>query len=158
MDERWKQIDRDEPIPAHIKEKMEECRRKRMILPDEEYGAPLKSQADIKDDDEEETEKENLPDGWTRGSFGILEPTRGFVARPEEIDLVICPCTGFDENLNRLGMGGGFYDRFLPLCKNAKIIAVAYEAQKIPRVRTNAFDVPMDAVVTESNIYKAAGK
>ncbi len=37
MDERWKQIDRDEPIPAHIKEKMEECRRKRMILPDEEY-------------------------------------------------------------------------------------------------------------------------
>ncbi len=37
MDERWKQIDRDEPIPAHIKEKMEECRRKQMILPDEEY-------------------------------------------------------------------------------------------------------------------------
>lgn len=37
MDEHWKQIDRDEPIPAHIKEKMEECRRKRMILPDEEY-------------------------------------------------------------------------------------------------------------------------
>lgn len=37
MDERWKQIDRDEPIPEHIKEKMEACRRKRMILPDEEY-------------------------------------------------------------------------------------------------------------------------
>ncbi|MBE6128602.1 MAG: type I methionyl aminopeptidase [Erysipelotrichaceae bacterium] len=37
MDERWKQIDRDEPIPSHILERMAECRKRRMILPDEEY-------------------------------------------------------------------------------------------------------------------------
>ena len=129
------------------------------ILPDEEYGAPLKSAVDIHDDAEDEhaseSDDDGIPEGWTKGSFGILEPTKGFVARPEEIDLVICPCTGFDENLNRLGMGGGFYDRFLPLCKNAKVIAVAYEAQKIARVRTHEHDVPMDAVVTEKTIYRS---
>lgn len=129
------------------------------ILPDAEYGAPLKSAVDIRDDDEDENDSEadddGIPEGWVKGSFGILEPTKGFVARPEEIDLIICPCTGFDENMNRLGMGGGFYDRFLPLCKTAKVIAVAYEAQKIARVRTNEHDVPMDAVVTEKTIYRS---
>lgn len=143
------------------------------ILPDEEYGAPLKSQTDIMeeeeklraheealaaagdDDDDDDEDEDDIPEGWRIGSFGIMEPTKGFVARPEEIDLVICPCTGFDENMNRLGMGGGFYDRFLPLCKNAKVIAVAYEAQKIARVRTHEHDVPMDAVVTEETIYRS---
>ena len=102
-------------------------------------------------DDEDE-----IPDGWRIGAYGILEPTKGFIARPEEIDLIICPCTGFDENLNRLGMGGGFYDRFLPQCKNAKKIAIAFEAQKIPRVRVNPHDIPMDAVVTEETIYRGS--
>ena len=136
------------------------------ILPDAEYGAQLRNTADIIEEahnEEEERAKENqrdkeeddeIPDGWRIGSYGILEPTKGFIARPEEIDLVICPCTGFDENMNRLGMGGGFYDRFLPLCKNAKKIAIAYEAQKIHRVRVNPHDIPMDAVVTEERVYR----
>ena len=137
------------------------------ILPDAEYGAPLKSQTEMMEeeeklraheeslsaDDDDDEDEDDLPEGWRIGSFGIMEPVKGFVARPEEIDLVICPCTGFDEKLNRLGMGGGYYDRFLPLCKNAKKIAVAFEAQKIERVRTNEFDVLMDAIVTEDGIY-----
>lgn len=94
-------------------------------------------------------EEEELPEGWRRGAFGILEPIKGFVVRPEEIDLVICPCSGFDEDGNRLGMGGGYYDRFLPQCKNAVKIAVAFEAQKLPHVHTEAFDVKMDAIITE---------
>ena len=111
---------------------------------------------DSRKDDERKNrnEEDEIPDGWRVGSYGILEPTKGFIARPEEIDLVICPCTGFDENLNRLGMGGGFYDRFLPLCKNAKKIAIAFEAQKIPRVRVNPHDIPMDAIVTEEKVYR----
>ena len=136
------------------------------ILPDAEYGAQLRNTADIieeahneeeeraREDQREKEEDDEIPDGWRIGSYGILEPTKGFIARPEEIDLVICPCTGFDENMNRLGMGGGFYDRFLPLCKNAKKIAIAFEAQKINRVRVNPHDIPMDAVVTEERVCR----
>jgi 5-formyltetrahydrofolate cyclo-ligase len=72
---------------------------------------------------------------------------------PEEIDLVLVPCVAFDKNRNRLGHGAGYYDRYLPLCTRAKCIAVAFEAQRLPRVVTDAHDRRMDAVVTEKKIY-----
>lgn len=161
----------DEDNPKAFAYPLCEGEEMKAILPDAEYGAPLKSQTELMeeeeklraheealasmdaDDDDDDDNEETIPEGWRIGSFGIMEPVKGFVARPEEIDLVICPCTGFDEKLNRLGMGGGYYDRFLPLCKNAKKIAVAFEAQKIERVRINEYDVPMDAIVTEDKIY-----
>ena len=72
---------------------------------------------------------------------------------PEEIDLVVCPCSGFDEDRNRLGMGGGFYDRYLPKCEKAAKIAVAFEAQKIPEVPMDEWDIPVEAVFTERARY-----
>ena len=46
-------------------------------------------------------------------------------------------------------MGAGYYDRFLPQCRNADKILIAFEAQRLDRVCTEDSDVPMDAVITE---------
>ena len=87
---------------------------------------------------------------WKKGSFGIPapDPDRGRVIPPEEIDYVICPCTAFDDENRRLGMGGGYYDRFLPLCKNAVITAAAFEIQRAASVPSDDLDQPVNKVFT----------
>ncbi len=93
---------------------------------------------------------------WLSGSFGIPEPdpTRSEPVAPEEIDLVICPCVSFDAEGNRLGMGGGYYDRYLPACRNACVIAAAFETQRADAVPVQPWDRPMDAVLTEDAEYR----
>lgn len=92
---------------------------------------------------------------WERGAFGIYEPPAeaSDVIAPEDIDLVICPCTSFDSACVRLGMGGGYYDRFLPGCKNAFVAAVAFEAQRADSIPAQPWDWPMDAIFTEKTVY-----
>lgn len=92
---------------------------------------------------------------WQKGVLGIQEPMmeRSTEVQPEEIDLVLCPCTAFDESCNRLGMGAGYYDRFLPQCKNATIAAVAFEVQKSLNVITEPHDQKMEKVFTDSSTY-----
>ncbi len=96
-------------------------------------------------------------DSWKDGYCGIREPVRekSVEIRPEEIDLVICPCTVFDEAGGRMGMGAGFYDRYLPRCTNAHIVAVAFEAQKTDCVPMEPWDRPMELVFTEKAVYNA---
>ena len=110
----------------------------------------------------------SLPDGimearvprsaedWTVGRYGLREPdpARSALVSPEEIDLVIVPCVAFDESGRRLGHGAGYYDRYLPQCRNARFAAAAFEAQKQPRVCTDGLDVAMDIAVTEDRIYR----
>lgn len=95
-------------------------------------------------------------DAWAQGSFGIWEPVpeRSDLVMPEEIDLVVCPCTAFDEQGNRMGMGGGYYDRYLPKCVHARILAVAFECQKAARIPAAVWDKPMELVVTEKAVYR----
>lgn len=92
-----------------------------------------------------------VPGAWKTGAFGIKEPdpVRSEYVPQEEIDLVLCPCAGFDGNGNRVGMGAGYYDRYLPQCKKAAIYAVAFEAQRLEQVYTDEHDRPMDGVITE---------
>ncbi len=96
-------------------------------------------------------------DAWVDGYYGIQEPDRdkSDLIPPEEIDLVVCPCTVFDERCNRMGMGAGFYDRYLTKCVNAAVISVAFECQKADEVPTDAWDQPMEAAVTEKRVYRA---
>ena len=73
------------------------------------------------------------------------------------------PLVGFDEAGYRLGMGGGFYDASLAYLRRRKtwrkpyLVGVGYECQRIARVPRDPWDVPLDAVLTESRVYRCAG-
>lgn len=87
--------------------------------------------------------------------FGIPEPVSAVECEAEKLDIVILPLTGFDAAKNRLGMGGGFYDRtFAFRKKSAKplLIGVAHACQQLENVPVEAWDVPLDFVVTDSGI------
>ena len=96
-----------------------------------------------------------VPGAWKTGAYGIREPVREVSdeVRPEEIDLVVCPGTGFDPACNRMGMGGGYYDRYLPRCVNARIVMAAFEVQKVPVLPADPWDQPVEQVFTEAAVY-----
>ena len=86
--------------------------------------------------------------------FGIPEPLRSKKIIPSTL---IIPLLAFDINLNRLGYGGGFYDRFLNKIERSKKIlkiGLALSCQKINKVPTNKFDKKMNYIFTESKVYK----
>lgn len=91
-----------------------------------------------------------------KNRFGILEPaSKTQAADAASFDWVLIPLLGFDAAGNRLGHGAGFYDRFFednPDCQ-AKRIGVAFECQRIDHIPSNAWDVPLEAIVTEKGVY-----
>lgn len=97
-----------------------------------------------------------VPGAWRPGAFGIREPVREASVEipPEDIDLVVCPGTAFDPACNRMGMGGGYYDRYLPRCVNAHVVMVAFEVQKVPALPVDLWDQPVEAVFTEERVYR----
>ena len=104
--------------------------------------------------------KAMLPGSWETGAFGIPEPSEedSKTVPGEEIDLVVCPCSAFDDRGTRLGMGAGYYDRFLPECPGAVLAAAAFEAQHFPSLPVSPLDIPMDLAVTEENLYLFPGR
>ncbi len=98
------------------------------------------------------------PDDLAPGAWGIPEPRPGCVrpVDPGELDLVVVPGVAFDARGNRLGYGGGFYDRFLPRTRpGAVYIAPAFEVQLVEDVFPGPHDVPVHIVVTEKRIITA---
>ena len=94
-------------------------------------------------------------DGWAVGQYGIRAPVpeRSALLQPEQLDLVLVPCTAFDAGCYRVGMGKGYYDRYLPYCTRAVKIGIALEVQSVPRAAVDAHDQRLDAFVTERGIY-----
>ena len=97
---------------------------------------------------------------WTKNSslkinnFGIPEPIKKKKIIPSTL---IIPIVAFDINLNRLGYGGGFYDRFInKIEKKKKLlkIGLALSCQKINKVQINKFDKKMNYIFTENKVYK----
>ena len=90
------------------------------------------------------------------GAWEIREPklTNGEVT-PSEIDLIIVPGSGFDLQGNRLGYGGGFYDRvFMLLNPLTPRVALSFECQVIDQVPVDKHDVKMTMLITENEVYK----
>lgn len=89
------------------------------------------------------------------GVYGIKapDPECSRLVDPAEIDVVLLPCVAFDRERNRLGHGAGYYDRYLPRCNRAKLICVAFEAQRLERVTVDEHDRKMDMVITERAGY-----
>ncbi len=85
-----------------------------------------------------------------RDRYGIRTPQEGAeVIAPEDIDVVLTPGQGFTAHGERLGRGGGFYDRFLPKCTKAVPMAIAYEVQVVPELPVNTYDVKVRYLCTE---------
>ena len=71
-------------------------------------------------------------------------------ASAEDINVVICPVVAFDKNRNRLGYGGGYYDRYLSrLSDDALKIGVAFACQEVDAIPTEEHDISLDYIVTE---------
>jgi len=87
-------------------------------------------------------------------NFGIPEPLK---LKKDTPSILIVPIVAFDDKLNRLGYGGGFYDRFISKSEKKKKIlkiGLALNCQKINKVPTDRFDKKMNYIFTENRIYK----
>ena len=86
--------------------------------------------------------------------YGIPEPETKNIVYP---DVLLIPLLAFDKNLNRLGYGGGYYDRLIKkLSKKKNIIKIglAFSVQEIDKVPINMYDQKLDYIVTNKNIIK----
>jgi len=89
-----------------------------------------------------------------KGAFGLLEPDASMpVLHPCEIDLSLVPCVSCDRMGNRLGQGGGYYDRYLSMCQSLAV-ALCRDVLISAELPTEEHDVPMDIVGTESALYR----
>ena len=86
--------------------------------------------------------------------YGIAEPTLGKKIYP---DIIFVPLVAYDDDLNRLGYGGGFYDRYLEkVSKIKKIfkIGLGFSYQEIKKIPINKYDKKLDLIITEKKIIQ----
>lgn len=95
-------------------------------------------------------------DRLLRNRFGIPEPrTLSGTARPWQLDLVLLPLVAFDDRGNRLGMGGGYYDRTFDLSRQVRwprrpvLCGLAHRLQRVDYLAGNPWDVPLRRVFTD---------
>ena len=91
-----------------------------------------------------------------RNQFGIWEPVFGADISPRKLDVVLTPLVAFDEKMNRIGMGGGYFDRCFSFLQSnrqwfrPKLVGLAFECQKVEKIGTNPWDIRLYRVFTES--------
>ena len=95
----------------------------------------------------------NLNDPLYVNKYGIPEPKSKIKVIPS---ILLIPMVAYDKRLNRLGYGGGYYDRFLKKYekKNILKIGLAITCQEVKKLPTNNFDKKMDYILTEKKLYK----
>ena len=95
----------------------------------------------------------NFNDPLNVNKYGIPEPQLKKKVIP---DVLLVPMVAYDDKLNRLGYGGGYYDRFLKKHEKKNIIKIglAISCQEVKRLPTNSYDKKMDFILTEKKLYK----
>ena len=79
--------------------------------------------------------------------FGIPEPTSEKKIYP---DILLVPLVAFDKDLNRIGYGGGFYDRYIQKIRKIKkivTIGFAFSFQKVKKIPSNNYDMKLDFIL-----------
>ena len=91
-----------------------------------------------------------------KGAYGILtvrEEERQLLSA-EQIDCVIVPGAAFSRKGERLGLGGGYYDRFLERCPQAVRMALAFSFQLVEELPVESHDITVDWIITEQEYIK----
>ncbi|MFZ5816252.1 MAG: 5-formyltetrahydrofolate cyclo-ligase [Bacillota bacterium] len=108
-------------------------------------------------------EREPVPRLWLHqwvgepvaGAYGIQEPAPDWPrVEPGEVDLAVVPGVAFDRTGNRLGYGGGYYDRTLPLMGRGRFVALAYAFQLVEALPAEPHDVRLHGIATEEGVIR----
>jgi len=91
-----------------------------------------------------------------RNLFGLWEPQDGRIISPRHLDIVITPTVAFDRNCNRIGMGGGYFDRCFSFLRHRqhwlrpKLVGVAFSCQKVEKISPNVWDIRLYKVISDA--------
>lgn len=85
------------------------------------------------------------------GRFGILEPPTDILVDPEDA-LLLVPAVAYDRRKNRIGHGGGYYDRYMQRYPQFYKIGLAYEYQVVDAFEPDSYDQPVDLIITDTQI------
>lgn len=95
------------------------------------------------------------PTRLARHRFGMLEPEATLpIVDPGEVELVLVPGVAFDRQGGRLGFGGGFYDRLLPLTGDAVRVGVTYDELVLDAIPMEPWDCRVDWLVTPTGLIR----
>lgn len=90
------------------------------------------------------------------GKLGMSEPLGGKLAATDEFDFVLAPLVAFDMKRNRIGMGGGYYDRAFAKNKLSAfddalpIAGLAFDVQRVDEITSNPWDIRLSQIFTET--------
>ena len=96
---------------------------------------------------------------FRKNRYGIDEPISTQILDANQLNILFMPLVGFDKNKNRIGMGGGFYDRTLSFktrqqnYKNPKLYGLAFDCQEVAKLNAKPWDIKLDAIITPNKIY-----
>ena len=94
----------------------------------------------------------NATDPLTKNQYGIWEPKGSKPIKPHRIELCLIPLVGFKRDGSRLGMGGGYYDRYFESNQKQEkptvLAGVAYDFQEDDSIQAESWDIPLDIIFT----------
>jgi 5-formyltetrahydrofolate cyclo-ligase len=94
----------------------------------------------------------------TTNRYGLEQPPADNPIALAELDIVLVPMVAFDLAGNRLGMGGGYYDRALQDAPAILTVGLAHTCQQVDAIEPEAWDIPMDYIATDTALHRAAIK
>ena len=93
----------------------------------------------------------------TKNHYDVWEPAEGEFISPRQLDIAIAPTVAFDDDNNRIGMGGGYFDRCFAHLRHRtnwhrpKLIGLAFECQKVEKITPNPWDIRLYRVFTDAD-------